>query len=161
MNASLATALKVLTCLALLVALLGCERWALDRQMEALCAKDGGVKVYEAVTLPASEFSNVGQPLARYAQISRSGTDYFGPDYKYVNKREILVGKNARVENGEGVLARTYSAVYRRSDDKLLGESVLYSRGGGDFFTFGFQPSGNVCPLRGPDLAKSIFLKGE
>ena len=153
--------LKTFTCLALCVALSGCERWALDNQMEELCAKDGGVKVYEKVTLPASDFSNVGQPLARYAQIARSDADYYGPDYKYVNKREILVGKNARPEHGEGVLAREYSAVYRRSDDKLLGESVLYSRGGGDFFTFGFQPSGNVCPLRGPDLARSIFVKGE
>lgn len=52
------------TALLLSLGLAGCERWELDRQMEELCRKDGGVKVYEAVTLSAGEFSNVGEPLA-------------------------------------------------------------------------------------------------
>ena len=143
-----------------LLALAGCERWTLDQQMEKLCKKDGGIKVYEKVTLPASEFSNTGQPLARYIPLAKSDADYLGPDYRYVQKREILVGKNADIEKGEGQLSWWYSAVYRRSDGHLLGESVSYGRGGGDGFTFGFQPSGNHCPKPRIDLIKSVFIKG-
>lgn len=138
----------------------GCERYALDRQMEELCKKDGGVKVYETVTLPASEFSNLGQPLAKYGQQPYSVEHSLGPDYRYVEKRTFLVGAQANPRKGEGQLMRWYHAIYRRSDDRLLGESVWYHRGGGDGFTFGFQPSGKSCPRFDRDLAQSVFTKG-
>lgn len=144
-----------------LLALAGCERWELDRKMAELCKKDGGVKVYETVTLPASEFSSTGQPLAKYIRLAKSESDYLGPDYRYVQKREILVGQTADIGKGEGRLSRWYSAVYRRADGRLLGESVSYGRGGGDKFTFGFQPSGDHCPKPRVDLIKAIFVKGE
>ena len=151
----------LLATLAGLTAVLGgCERWALDRQMEDLCKKDGGIKVYETVTLPASDFSNIGQPLARYQQTAKSEEELLGPDYRFVSKREILVGKDAKPERGEGRLDRVHSAIFRRADNKLLGESVLYQRGGGDLFTLGFMPSGRNCPSPHADLAASIFLKG-
>lgn len=141
--------------------LAGCERWALDRQMEELCKKDGGVKVYETVKLPASEFSNTGQPLTRYIPLAKSDADYLGPDYRYVRKRDILVGQQANAEKGEGQLTRWHHAIYRRSDGRLLGESVSYARAGGDGLTFGFQPSGKNCPVPSIDLAQSVFIKGE
>lgn len=143
-----------------MLGLAGCERWQLDRQMEELCKKDGGVKVYETVTLPAREFSDSGQPLARYAPIAKSESDYLGPDYRYVQEREVLAGKAADIEKGQGRLSRWYSAVYRRSDNRLLGEAVSYGRGGGDGFTLGFQPSGNHCPKPRVDLIKSVFVRG-
>jgi hypothetical protein len=140
-----------------LIALAGCERYELDRQMEALCKKDGGVKIYETVTLPASEY----EAIWKYAATARSPADYYGPDYRAVRTREVLVGKNAKPGTGEGRLARLYSAVYRRSDGRLLGEQVQYRRDGGDPFTLGFQPSSAACPHIEPGLAKSIFIKGE
>lgn len=149
------------TALLLSLGLAGCERWELDRQMEELCKKDGGIKVYETVTLPASEFSNVGQPLARYAQRATSDEDRLGPEYRYMLKREVLVGLHANVEKGEGQLSRLYNAIYRRSDAHLLGEQIWYARSGGDGFTFGFQPSGKSCPHFTNDLAQSVFIKGE
>lgn len=139
--------------------LAGCERWALDRQMEALCKKDGGVKVYETVTLPASEFSDTGQPLARYIPLAKTDAEYLGPDYRYVQRKETLFGMGTDPEQGEGQLSRWYSAIYRRSDGRLLGESISYGRSGGDWLTFGFQPSGNHCPKPRTDLIKSIFVK--
>ena len=145
----------------LLSALSGCERYALDRQMEELCKKDGGVKVYETVTLPASEFSNIGQPLARYEQTAKSVSDYLGPDYKYVRETEILVGPKANAQKGEGQLRRLYYAIYRRADGRLLGESIEYDRSGGDGFTFGFQPSGNHCPKPRVGLITSVFIRGK
>ena len=147
--------------LLLLILLSGCERWELDKQMEALCKKDGGIKVYETVTLSASEFSNIGQPLARYAQQAKSIEDSLGPEYRFVLTREILVGANAKSERGEGQLSRVHTAIYRRSDSRLLGEQVWYARSGGDFLTFGFQPSGKSCPYFIRDVTQSIFIKGE
>ena len=128
--------------------------------METLCKKDGGVKVYETVTLPASEYSNVGQPLARYEQLAKSVEDYLGPDYRYVSKTEVLIGRSADVEKGGGRLTRRHTAIYRRSDGRLLGESISYGRSGGDGFTFGLNPSGNACPLPRVDLINSVFIKG-
>ena len=150
----------LLTLAALTTALGGCERWALDRQMEELCKKDGGIKVYETVTLPASDLSNIGQPLARYQQTAKSEEELFGPDYKYVVKRDFIVGPHARADRGEGQLTRWHQAIYRRSDGRLLGEAVRYNRSGGDGFTFGFQPSGKNCPEDRIGLELHIFVKG-
>jgi hypothetical protein len=143
-----------------LVCLAGCERYSLDRKMEELCKKDGGVKVYETVTLPASEFSPEGLPLYKYQTLAKSREDYLGPDYRYVEEVVILVGKDADIEKGEGRLTRRHTAIYRRSDGRLLGESVSYGRGGGDGFMFGFAPSGNHCPNPRVNLLGHLFLKG-
>ena len=150
----------------LLASLLACaacssEADRLDAEAQRLCAIDGGIKVYETVTLPASEFSNVGQPLARYAQQAKSPEDRLGPDYRYAWERTILFGVGAKLEAGEGTLVRNHVAITRRADGRLLGESVSYARGGGDGFTFGFQPSGNHCPSPRIDLISSVFIKGD
>lgn len=136
--------------------LFGCERWELDRKMEELCKKDGGIKVYETVTLPSGEFAT----LWKYVITARSLEDYYGPSYRYVSKKVILLGKDARPDKGEGQLDRIYQAIYRRGDNRLLGEQVSYRRGGGDYFTFGFQPSSASCPRLDRDLAQMIFIKG-
>ena len=151
------------TVIALLL-LSGCERWALDRQMEELCAKDGGIKVYETVTLPASDFSNLGQPLARYERTAKSREEIFGPDYRYVTEEKYIVGtRQTKVEHGNGVLVRNVQAIYRRSDKKMLVEGVYYARGGGDGVVWGglgFHHSAKYCPTPTPNVA-TIFIKGE
>ena len=42
--------------------LYGGEKAVLDRQVRELCAKDGGIKVYETVKLPAEKFNEWGRP---------------------------------------------------------------------------------------------------
>ena len=125
--------------------------------MEELCRKDGGVKVYETVTLPASEFETIWT----YVTTAKSDADYYGPAYRAVSTREVLVGKNAKPGTGEGRLSRLYWAIYRRSDNHLLGEQVEYRRDAGDLFTFGFQPSSASCPHVDRGVARSIFVKGD
>lgn len=146
----------------LLFTLVGCERWALDRQMEELCKKDGGIKVYETVTLPASSYNRALRsgplmPVAEDSWFVRIGP---ADDYRHYTHREYIVGKGARHERGEGSLSRVHESIYRWPEKRLLGESVRYSRGGGDGFTFGFQPSGASCPHLTQDLTQSIFVKG-
>lgn len=144
------------------VMLVGCERWALDRQMGELCKKDGGIKVYETVKLPATDFNNLGQPLAQYATKAGPIEDQLGPEYRFIERREVVAGrKNADPTHGEGRVLRIHQSVVRRSDSSLLGEAVWYERGGGDGFTFGFQPSSDYCPKPRVQIANAIFMKGE
>ena len=51
---------NVLFVLLAAVAISGCEKYALDRQMEELCKKDGGVRIFEHVKLPANRFDEHG-----------------------------------------------------------------------------------------------------
>ena len=138
-------------------ALVGCERHLLDRKMEKLCKKDGGVKVYEAVTLSPTEYEIVFNYVTR----KKSEEDYYGPEYRYVSTSEHLVGKEDDAGKGRGELIRHYQAIHRRRDNHLLGEWVWYTRVGGDLFTFGLQPSSNACPRLGYGLATAVFSKGQ
>lgn len=142
--------------------LAGCERYALDRQMEELCKVDGGVKVYETVALPSTLYDKYGVlihgPWLRMpedADFYRIGDD----DYRVITKRTYMVGRNARPSEGEGQLVRVHVTVYRWRDRHLLGESISYWRGGGDGFTFGFQPSSNHCPQPLADVVQLVFAK--
>lgn len=144
--------------IAVIVTLLsGCERYRLDRQMEELCKKDGGIQVYETVTLSPAEYDK----LFKYVAAAKSQEERYGPGYRYVVRDEVVTGADNDPEKGRGKLTRYYGALYRASDGFLLGENISYQRVGGDFFTFGFQPSGSRCPNPRIDLAQSIFVKGE
>ena len=46
--------------LLLVLLLAGCEKHRLDEQVKELCAKDGGVRIYETVTLPREVFTEYG-----------------------------------------------------------------------------------------------------
>lgn len=149
-----------------LLALAGCgfEARRLDAQMEELCKKDGGIKVYEQVTLPAEYFTasgglTLGPLLAQSSDTNfqRVGED----DFRILIQRTYLVGNRmTNLQSGNGVLTRTKVTVVRWKDKFLLGEQIWYARGGGDGFTFGFQPSGKSCPFFTHDLAQLIFVKG-
>jgi hypothetical protein len=145
---------------ALMMALAGasCSKYALDQKMAELCKKDGGVKVYETVTLSAAEYA--GQ-LKFSTTASRE--DYYGPEYRFVEEYRVLVGNanDPDPEVGRGRLSRWYSAIYRRADGRLLGEAVQYGRTGGDGVTFGSEPSNSQCPLPRVSLSQSIFVEGK
>lgn len=122
--------------------------------MEELCLVDGGVKVYETVILSAQEYARMKD------HVPEESGDYFGPDFRLVRRVTNLVGVDEGPEQGRGQLIRWYEAIYRKSDQKMLGESVTYIRRGGDFITLGFHPSGSSCPKSQADLGDSVILKG-
>jgi hypothetical protein len=140
--------------------LIGCEKHDLDRQMEALCKKDGGVKVYETVLLPAGEFNKEGIPLARYwldpSLVGTSGQ--LGPSYRYKSFEETI--KAGEPMKGEGRLTRYVEEIHRVEDGRLLGRSVFYGRAGGDLIVLGhFSTAG--CPNTTTPFLTSVFIKGE
>jgi hypothetical protein len=152
---------------ALLLSIAGCatpSQMAVDAEVKRLCAIDGGIKVYETVKLPASEFNQWGQPKM-YQQRVENKTAYkhdgtrtamehfFGT--KYVVRWGITY-----LRTGSPSLHQSKVEVIRLADSKLLGESIGYSRGGGDL-PGPWQSSSFSCPQEYGDipLLTKIFSK--
>ncbi|QDX80636.1 hypothetical protein B9N43_04875 [Denitratisoma sp. DHT3] len=136
----------------------------LDAEVRRLCAIDGGVKVYETVGLPASEFNQWGQVKmyqervenkAAYQHDAKRTVMEFFVGATYVVKTEIFY-----LRTGSPSLHRYKVEVIRRLDRKLLGESTGYSRGGGDL-PGPWQPSSFSCSQEYGDipLLTRIFFK--
>lgn len=124
-----------------------------DAEVDRLCAIDGGVKVYETVTLPPEKFNKGGFPnFFRPTQKENA----LGPEYIFKWERTYL-------RKGDPVILRQHHEVIRRTDGKLLGETTLYQRGGGDLLSPPFESSGYTCPpileSSNDALFKRIFIK--
>lgn len=143
--------LTVALFVAMSVYLMGCEKWHLDDEVRQLCAKDGGIKVYETVRLPAEKFNQWGQ-INFYDPTQ--GDNTLGSDYLF--KHEIHYYRRGNPE-----MSREHYQILRRSDGKLLGETILYGRGGGDI-PGPWHDSSFSCPEpleAGPNaLLKNVFL---
>lgn len=135
----------------------GCEKYELDRRMEELCKKDGGIKIHETVTLPPEMFDQDGDPFPGWRK--RSEYERLGPDYRLVQQTTYL--KQGEPLKGEGRLDRSHWKVVRNSDNKILGEGVSYGRSGGDFIVLGHFTSKSCPPRFGEDqaLIHSVFIK--
>ena len=123
-----------------------------DTQVRELCAKDGGVKVYETVKLPPDRFDQWGM-VKPYLPTQKENA--LGPEY-------IFKSETTYYRKGNPEMWRAQYRVIRRADGKVLGETVLYGRAGGDL-PGPWQPSGYRCPevsQGGPNvLLKSIFVQ--
>ena len=121
-----------------------------DRQVRELCAKDGGVRVYETVTFPAEKFDkwgNVG--LREKSRAEPTDEYYYESQIHYYRK-------------GNPTILRSSSLVVRKDDGKVLGEAVSYGRGGGDLPGPWHGSSFHCPPMAKAEgrLESSIFLKG-
>jgi len=113
----------------------------LDNEVKRLCAIDGGIKVYETVKLPADKFNEWGQVnFYRPTQ----GENALGPEYVFVSEIHYY-------RKGNPQMARYDIKVIRRSDGKLLGESISYGRGGGDLPSPSYGSSFH-CPKEYGDI---------
>ena len=148
------TAFYVITLIGMSL-LSGCEKWQLDRQMEELCKKDGGVRVYETVKLPPEMFDQSGDPFPGWR--GRPSSERLGNDYEYLFGVEYLVKGDPL--KGQGELMRFHIQIIRRADIKLMGESVSYGRSGGDFIAFP-HPTSKGCPARqsDSDVIRQVFI---
>lgn len=134
--------------LLLVLLLAGCEKHRLDEQVKELCAKDGGVKIYEVVLRPRAEFDEYG---AISAFRPSRGEDALGPEFLFQRKQTYL-------RSGDPQMTRTQYQIVRRSDNKLLGETVFYARSGGEVPSPMYQRS-FVCPPFS-DADVGALLKG-
>ena len=126
----------------------GCEKSRLDARVRELCSRDGGIKVFETVALPLNRFDKWGNfplPAREYAKPS--------DEYFYVLETEYL-------KTGKPDLLRTRMTVVRRADGKVLGESIRYTRRGGDM-PGPWHESSFGCPdlAAHRSLEKSVFVR--
>lgn len=145
---------EVVLALLLAVSVAGCERakTKLDREVDRLCAIDGGVHIYETVTLPKENFGPDGEVFPQYR--ARYPNGELGPGYSYRRAESSLV-------QGDPALQRFHHLIVRLNDQKTLGELVVYRRSGGDL-AGPWQPSTYSCPL-GPkfDLERKVFVSAK
>jgi len=117
-----------------------------DAKVRELCAKDGGVKVYETVTLPAEKFDKYGKVHIPSKSFSKPEDEY------YVLREELYYRK------GDPQVTRDQARIIRRRDGKVLGEEISYGRRGGDLPGF-WHDSSFRCP-KSTIFESAIFLKG-
>jgi hypothetical protein len=119
-----ATAPRLAISAALIALLLGgCtrEKDLLDEQVRQMCAKDGGIKVYETVRIPPQMFDKFGVIMFDDAS-----------DKRPLGSRFILEEETKYIKKGNPSLRREHAKIIRSSDGRLLGEFTSYHRVGGD-----------------------------
>lgn len=93
---------------------------ALDDEVRRLCAIDGGIKVYETVKLPGGKFDKWGHINVQSKNYAKATDEYYSEtNIQYFQK-------------GNPSLERANVKIVRQNDEKVLGESIRYGRGGGD-----------------------------
>lgn len=129
---------------------LGCtvEKDRLDAKLRQLCAKDGGLKVYEKVELPPDMFDKFGVVTFPDATEKRP----LGSDF-------ILHEHTEYYRTGNPSLRRVHAKILRSADGRLLGEVTSYHRVGGDF-PGPWHESSLACPhgVETATLKRSIFV---
>lgn len=121
-----------------------------DAKVRELCAIDGGVRVYEAVELPEEMFNKWGQ--INFEKPTQ-GENSLGSEYLSKEETRFL-----RAENMQPTIFRYQYQVFRRSDVKLLGEMIFYTRRGGDF-PGPWHPSSFSCPNASKGVLAMLFIK--
>lgn len=128
----------------------GCEREKdrLDSEVRRLCKLDGGIKVYEQVNLRAEMLDNLGSIQIPSKERARVSDEYF-------YEREVQF-----LRKGNPELLRSHHQLIRRADGKLLGESIRYTRRGGDMPGPWIESSFS-CPEIGsqPSLEQLVFQR--
>lgn len=122
-----------------------------DARVRELCAKDGGVRVYETVELPAELYDQYAR--GNWMLPDKAGAK--STDEYYV-ERDVLYFRQNRPS-----LLRRKSQIIRRIDGKVLGVYIHYGRGGGDL-PGPWHGSSFSCP--DPATVKfetSIFVRGD
>lgn len=135
---------------------LGCAtptQLLLDAEVDRLCAVDGGMRVYETIKLPPDKFNQWGQ-VNFYLPTQRENA--LGQEFLFKEERRWL--KTGDSATSEATLLRTYFSVTRKVDNRLLGESVSYGRGGGDI-PGPWHPSSYRCPKPGEAGDVALLMK--
>lgn len=135
----------------------GCtsEKDRLDAEAKRLCSIDGGLKVYETVTLPPEKFNQHGQPQIPIAK------DDIGFGYFSKGTQDHIAGQISQLAGDGAGLKKHTSQIIRSADGKVMGESRVYSRHGGNLLDGYTQGGGFQCPTIEPwALENKVFLKG-
>ncbi len=126
--------------------------WQADKLVDELCVKDGGIKVYETVTLPKERFNQWGQFEVYDKAYMKPNDEYF---IQY--ETEIMRGS---IDNKSLLprVVRNHVVIFKVKSNKKMGEYISYGEGGGMAIGFAIVPDGYVCP-KVVDFETQVFLK--
>ena len=119
------------------------EKDRLDKEVQRLCALDGGITIYETVALSPDRFDQFGSVHIPHVRYAKPTDEYF-----YERGTEYLV-------RGNPELLRSHTKLVRRADAKPLGEAISYARRGGDL-PGPWHPTSFRCP-QDVDIARKVF----
>jgi hypothetical protein len=151
----------LLLALELLTGCISIIKMKMDAEVDRLCAIDGGIKIYETVSLPPEKFNKYNN--VNFFHPSH-GEKALGPEYIWKSHEKFL--HPGGDPNASPSLRRDHLQVIRRSDGKLLGESIYYSRVGGDSrflneLMGGPPESSYSCPKGSISVIGRVFIKNE
>lgn len=132
----------------------GCtsERDRLDAEAKRLCSIDGGIKIFEKVTLPREAFYENGLPKLANDKKAEIRWGYQN-DFRYTNLKANF---------NEPTLIRNEDRIVRTSDGKVMATSVVYRRSGGSWWGGLIHGDGYHCPTDEVNTSfyRQVFVQG-
>lgn len=119
-----------------------------DQQVDEMCEKDGGIKIYESIVLEESEYN---QYKDKYGNLSIPRVDKAPENIQYVHRYDTEF-----IHNSDPIVRRDEFVVLRRYDNKVIGKQISYSRVGGDFFPIDTN-SFYTCPKVNKNLFDAVL----
>ena len=116
-----------------------------DYQVEKLCEKDGGVIVYERVSLLKEERPNLKLTFNEKVRLPHESNLESDSEFFLRSKSQVIRVSSPKVW-------RNVQEIIRRKDEKILSKYITYSRRGGDFPTGLFHPSYFSCEKSKEDI---------
>ena len=118
-----------------------------DAEVRTMCEKDGGIKVFETVKLDRQEYVLL---LDKFGQL-------LPPKQNYTSSKVTIIHTDTSsfIRRSSPEVRRDELAIIRRSDNKVLGVSVSYSRVGGDLIAL--HPTYFSCPKQSQNIFTNVI----
>jgi hypothetical protein len=124
----------------------GCEarKAYYDWQVRQMCAKSGGVTIYERVRITAEQASRLGTVAGHFGVPSESSANADVPAFSRL--------QSVTLHCCDPTLMRHDEEIVRRQDGRVVARTVRFSRSGGDFPFTASHPSSFGCPENLPQF---------
>ena len=117
-----------------------------DHKVDELCAKDGGVIIYEKVVISKKDYPDIKITSTGSIILPHEKDVTISDPFYYTSKTEYL-------ENGNLEVRRYKQSIVRNSDKRTLSTFISYGRSGGDsVLSSWMHPSAYSCDSRKNDI---------
>lgn len=128
-------------------------KWRADKKVDRLCSTQAHVNVHETIIMPPEEYK-------KFHLKYFSGAVY-EPDVSYYGwtSTNVIEGDINSLSATTMVIYKSTLQIYSTTPRRLLGETVTFTRRGGDPFG-AFMPSSHSCHFEEKDdLLRKVFVK--